>query len=156
MWVQHLVRAVWPMIIGAMVVLVLSLIFSNILIPHHGVLRYHPWGRRLVQATPLLYPFFCWAAFSLAVRHDRRVEQMLKVSGVPAVATVKDVRDLGIDVNADPMVLLELEVVPAGASPFEAEMSVTPSRLVMQTVQPGMTLRVRYDPKDHSRLIVQE
>lgn len=155
MYLPHLYRSVGSLIVGGIVLLMVSLIFSNILIPHHGALRGHPWLQRFVGASPLLFPALCWALFSLAAHHDRRVERELAVSGASALATVTAVRDLGVDVETSRMLLLELQVKPVDGAPFDASMGVMPSRLVADDFEPGTDLRVRYDPKDHSRLMVE-
>lgn len=65
-------------------------------------------------------------------------------------------RDLGIDVGTSSMVLIDVEVTPTDEPPFKAAIGTLQSRLMMYGMQRGTVLRVRYDPKDHSRLMVEE
>ena len=156
MLLSHLVGAIWPIFIGGVVLVLVSVLFGTVLTPGFGVLKDHPWPRRLIAVAPFAYPLLCWGLFSWAASHDRRVEEALRANGTAASATVTAVRDLGIDVNVNPLLMLELRVTPPGAAPFDAELAVNPSRLVMHTFQPGVTLRVRYDPRDRSRLALDE
>lgn len=156
MLLPPLLRAVWPIVIGGVVLVSASIIVSTVLDPWSGVLKDHPWPRRLIEVLPFAYPLVCWALFSFAARHDRRVEEELRANGRAASATITAVRDLGIDVNVDPLLLLELRVTPPDEAPFDVELSVKPSRLAMHTVQPGVTLPVRYDPRDRTRVALQE
>jgi hypothetical protein len=154
MLVPQLLRALWPIVIGALVVTVVCVLALNV-VPE-GVLKSHPWPRRVLWLAPFAYPLAFWALFSWAAGHDRRLEAHLKANGAAASAIVSSVRDLGLDVNVNPVLMLHLRVTPSGAEPFDAEVSVNPSRLQMHTFQPGTTVRVRYDPQDRSRLALEE
>lgn len=156
MMLPQLLRAIWPLIIGGLVLGVVAVILGTVFIPWFGVFKGRPLLRWLVYLAPLAYPLACWALFSWAAGHDRRIEEHLRTSGVAARATVTTVRDLGIDVNVNPLLTLDLRVTPPDAQPFDAEVSVNPSRLQMHLFQPGSTVRVRYDPRDPSRLALVE
>lgn len=155
MLLPHLLRFFGTIIVVGVIVVIVSLVFLTILIPHQGVLKGHPWPRRLIELAPFAYPLLCWALFAFAARHDRRLEQDLRTNGVAASATLTTVRDLGVTVGVSPLLLLQLRVQPRDAGPFDTELSVKTSRLQMHAFQPGKTLRVRYDPADPSRIIIE-
>lgn len=73
-------------------------------------------------------------------------------AGVPAEATVLELRDSGTTINDDPVVIFLLRVEPAGGEPFTAETRALVSRLDVPQVQPGRVLPVRYDPADPARV----
>lgn len=73
-------------------------------------------------------------------------------AGVPAAATVLELRDSGTTINDDPVVIFVLRVEPAGGEPFTAETRALVSRLDVPQVQPGRVLPVRYDPADPARV----
>ncbi len=77
-------------------------------------------------------------------------------NGIAAPAKVLQVRDTGTTINDDPLVGLLLEVTPAYASPFQAEVKTLVSRLNAALVQPGITAEVVYDPQKPQRIQVKK
>ncbi len=75
-------------------------------------------------------------------------------AGVPARATVLELRDSGTTINDDPVVIFVLAVEPAAGEPFRAETRALVARLDVPQVQPGRVLPVRYDPADRTRVAI--
>ncbi len=148
-------RAFWPLVICGIVLFAVSVLTLNLF--EGGALKSHPWYRRLLELAPFAYVLICWAIFSLAARHDRRVDAALKASAVAASApaVVLEVRDRGIELGVNPVLTVRIRVTPTDAEPFEGEVAFLPSRLDMGLVRKGTTLLVRYDP-DHQRRIAVE
>ena len=71
-------------------------------------------------------------------------------NGQPAEARILEIRDTGTTINNDPVVRFLLEVHPPDGSPFQAETERLISRLEIPQIQPGTTLRVKYDPESHA------
>jgi hypothetical protein len=76
----------------------------------------------------------------------------LQKMGQPAQGVIKKIWDSGMTLNNDPVVWLQIEVHPEGGESFEAKTKCPISRLDVPQFQPGQTVPVRYDPKDHSRI----
>ena len=76
----------------------------------------------------------------------------LQKRGQPAQGVILKIWDSGITLNNDPVVWFQIEVHPEGGEPFEAKTKCPISRLDVPQFQPGATVPVRYDPKDHSRI----
>jgi hypothetical protein len=75
-------------------------------------------------------------------------------TGLPAQATILEVRDTGVTVNNNPQIKLILQVTPSTGIPYQAEVKLLISRLETYKYQPGMTLPVKYDPNDTSRVAI--
>jgi len=76
----------------------------------------------------------------------------LQKTGQPAKAVILKISDTGVTVNDDPVVWLDLEVHPDNGPEFKARTKCLISRLDVPQFQPGLTIPVRYDPADHSRV----
>lgn len=75
-------------------------------------------------------------------------QRKLQRTGLPAEATILEVRETGWTVNnIYPVVKLKLEVRPPGAQPYHAELQTLIGRLDIPQVQPGAVVAVVYDPK---------
>lgn len=68
-------------------------------------------------------------------------------NGQPAEARILKVWDTGTTVNNSFLVRFLLEVRPPGGSIFQAEVEQLVSRLEVGQIQPGSTVRVKYDPQ---------
>src|SRR5438270_8345800 len=77
-------------------------------------------------------------------------KKKLLAEGTQARAVVLGVRDTGVTINENPRVKLTLQVQPDGGAPFEAEKTMTVSRVAIP--RPGDGFLVRYDPADPSRI----
>jgi len=77
------------------------------------------------------------------------VARPLRQFGASAEAEILRVWDTGITINDDPVVGMEVEVLPADRDSFRAEIprSVV-SRIAIPRFQPGERIAVRYDPHD--------
>jgi hypothetical protein len=73
-------------------------------------------------------------------------------TGLPAQATILEVRDTGVTVNNNPQIKLILQVTPSTGMPYQAEVKLLISRLETYKFQPGMVLPVKYDPNDTSKV----
>jgi hypothetical protein len=67
-------------------------------------------------------------------------------SGQTVEAVVLEIWDTGTTINQNPIVRFQLDVHPPGGVPFIAETERLVSRLKVQAYQPGVKVRVRYDP----------
>jgi hypothetical protein len=80
-------------------------------------------------------------------------EKSLQRVGVPAQAEILSIAESGLSVNDNPVVVLEVEVKPAGQPAFRATIKRTLiSRLEVPQFQPGRVIPVRYDPRDPSQV----
>jgi hypothetical protein len=75
-------------------------------------------------------------------------------TGLPAQATILEVRDTGVTVNNDPQIKLILQVNPQTGMPYQVEVKLLISRLETYKFQPGMVLPVKYDPNDTSKVAI--
>lgn len=155
MLLPHLLRAAGPVIYVGFIFLCGSILLLSIFIPDlREGLRSHPLRTVLAQATPWMYPLACWALFSYAARHDRQIEQQLRANGVTASATVTAVRDIVIGKKIFSVLSVDLRVTPPEAQPFDAELAIDPTESPVGAPSPGRDVRVLYDPRDRSRLII--
>ena len=76
----------------------------------------------------------------------------LQKAGQPAQGVIEKIWDSGMTLNNDPVVWFQIEVHPEEGEPFEAKTKCPISRLDIPQFQPGQTVPVRYDPKDHTRI----
>lgn len=82
-----------------------------------------------------------------------RLRAALTRAGRPGRAEVLAVSDTGVSINDNPRVDLRVRVVPDdGGAPFDGHLRVTVSRLAVPRA--GDHLPVRFDPADHSRIIL--
>jgi hypothetical protein len=82
------------------------------------------------------------------------IKQKVLQTGAAATATIVSIRDTGTRINDDPVVGIRLQVQPAGAPAFQAEVKETVSILQIPLFQPGAQLDVKYDPADQSRVAI--
>ncbi len=80
-------------------------------------------------------------------------QRKLQRTGLPAEASILDIRETGWTVNnIYPVVKLRLEVRPPGGEPYQAEVQTLVGRLDVPQLQPGALVAVRYDPRHPSRV----
>jgi hypothetical protein len=72
----------------------------------------------------------------------------IAATGVEATAAVAVARQTGAQVNLEPVVELELTVMPAGLPPYPVTLSQPVSPVNLARIQPGSTLVVKVDPND--------
>ncbi|MEM8618597.1 MAG: hypothetical protein AAGF73_02635 [Actinomycetota bacterium] len=73
----------------------------------------------------------------------------LLATGVPATATVNELRDTGMEVNLQPIMEVDVTVFPAAGAPFPAT-ARTQGHAVIASLTPGTQVNVHYDPADPS------
>jgi hypothetical protein len=93
------------------------------------------------------------------VQATMQLKMRLHSGGRPALAQVTDAKQTGILVhglNGEGMLLLvKLEVQPAGEAPFAAEAGAMVSLAGLENWQPGLLLDVHYDPQDRTQVSVE-
>ena len=72
----------------------------------------------------------------------------VRANGLPATATVLKIWETGIRINNNPVVGFLLEVHAEGLLPYKAETKALISILRIPQIQPGATLKVKYNPDD--------
>lgn len=84
-------------------------------------------------------------------------QRKLQRIGLPAEATILEIRETGWTVNnIYPVVKLKLEVRPPGGQPYQAEVQTIIGRLDIPACQPGAVVAVRYDPQDPSKVAMAD
>ncbi len=78
----------------------------------------------------------------------------LMATGADAPATVIGLQQTNTFVNSNPQVVLTLEVTPPGQAPFQARTSTIVPLVAIPQVQPGNVVNVKYDPADHSKVML--
>ncbi len=73
----------------------------------------------------------------------------LLTSGTPAPATITALRDTGTLVNYQPVIEVDVTVMPPGAVPFPATGTVV-GHAVLASMRPGVSVQVRFDPGNPS------
>lgn len=113
--------------------------------------------------------FYFWMFFSLAITAvvlffvfrmvagmtgNTKAGRALMATGADAQATVLGLQQTGTFVNNNPQVILTLQVSPPGQPPFQAQTSTILPLVAVPQVQPGNVVNVKYDPMDHSKVMV--
>ena len=81
----------------------------------------------------------------------------LQRTGLPADATILEVRETGWTVNQIyPVVKLKLEVRPPGGQPYQAEIQTLIGRLDVAQIRPGAVVAVKYDPRNPSKVALAD
>lgn len=75
-------------------------------------------------------------------------------TGIPAMATIVSLADTGMLVNYQPQVRIGLQVNPPNGAPYQTEVTMVVSQLMIPRVQPGMTVPVKIDSKDPSKVAI--
>ena len=83
--------------------------------------------------------------------------RLLRQTGMPAEAEILRIWDTGTTVNEDPVIGMEVEVLPMEGEPFQAVIPRTwISRLDIPQFQPGRVIAVRYDPATPARVALDD
>ena len=85
--------------------------------------------------------------------NDEEKIKRLKKEGVKCEALIESVEDMNITINKDPMVRLNLEVMPPGEPSFGAQVEKLVSRV--NVPRKGDYVIVYYNPKDKTDIIVE-
>jgi hypothetical protein len=83
---------------------------------------------------------------AMALQAEMRAEQTLLESGTPGRATVTGVTDLGVLVQFNPQVVVDLTVAVGGAPPYDVHLTTTVSPTHLAQLEAGADLDVRVDP----------
>jgi hypothetical protein len=78
----------------------------------------------------------------------------LMTSGVDGQATVTQIMHTGKTVNYMPEVAMDVQVSVAGSAPQAVKHVQVISPTSIPQIQPGMTVPVKVDPQDHSKIFV--
>jgi hypothetical protein len=110
-------------------------------------------GFRARGLAVLLLPLLALPACAIRDRMTgEAAAKHIRAVGVAADATVLQIWDTGITVNNDPVVGFLLDVKPDGRPAYQAKTKALISRLAVPRIQPGATLRVKYDPNDPAQV----
>lgn len=77
-------------------------------------------------------------------------------NGLPAEATILEIRPTGSTYNDQPQVRIRLEVRPEGGAAYAAETEMIINPVYLPQFQPGKIVRVRYDADDPSKVAIEE
>jgi hypothetical protein len=92
-----------------------------------------------------------WFTLRPLLQNMNQRNQILQ-TGIPAMATILSLADTGMLVNYQPQVRLMLQVNPPNGAPYQAEVTMVISQLMIPRVQPGLTVPVKIDPKDPTKV----
>lgn len=91
------------------------------------------------------------ALLLVAGRRKRARAHRLVTEGATGIGTVTGINDTGVTINRNPRITLRLQIVPEdGSAPFEAEKTITASRVDLP--RRGQRFPVWYDRDDRSQL----
>ncbi len=85
---------------------------------------------------------------------NSKAGRALMATGADAQATILGLQQTGTFVNNNPQVILTLQVSPPGQTPFQAQTSTILPLVAVPQVQPGNVVNVKYDPMDHSKVML--
>lgn len=74
-------------------------------------------------------------------------------TGTPATARILGTADTGTRINNNPLVRFDLEVRPAAAPAFQAQVEQTVSIIHLPLYQPGKTVNVKFIPETRNTVI---
>ena len=83
---------------------------------------------------------------AMALQAQMRAEQALLESGTPARATITGITDLGVLVQFNPQVVVDLTVAVGGAPPYDVRLTTTVTPNHLASLEAGADLDVRVDP----------
>jgi hypothetical protein len=84
------------------------------------------------------------------VMADQTAAANLALTGIDATATIAAVRQGAGLVNMQPLIQLDLTVLPEGRPPYPATVSQVVPMSHLALARPGATVRVKVDPNDAS------
>jgi hypothetical protein len=103
--------------------------------------------------------FVLLGAVLVSLTPQRGVRTVL-ASGMPAVATVLSAEHTGAQswrpTGTRHQVSCELDVCPSGGTPYRARATQFVTEAVEETLQPGATVAIRYDPARPARVAIEE
>lgn len=72
--------------------------------------------------------------------------------GIPATAKVKSIKDTGQLVNFDPLVIMQLEVIPQIGVPYQITTKTIVSKIAIPRVDD--TINIKYSPTDPTKIVI--
>lgn len=75
-------------------------------------------------------------------------------NGIPAQATILNVRQTGVLVNHQPQVAFDLEVHPPGDAPYQARAKAVIPMVNIPQFQPGAQVSVKIHPTDPTKVVL--
>jgi type II secretory pathway pseudopilin PulG len=94
------------------------------------------------------------AVFIPLMRQSAQRRQLL-ATGVRARGRILSTQETGLRVNNQPQVKFTLEVQPDGKPAYQAECKMVISLLYAPQIQHGMTVSVRYDAQDPTKVAIE-
>ena len=76
----------------------------------------------------------------------------LSQMGIPAAAKVESIQDTGQLVNFDPVVIMQLEIIPEIGVPFQTTTRTIVSKIAIPRV--GDTINAKYSPTDPTQIVI--
>jgi hypothetical protein len=116
-----------------------------------SVFTFMPWYFWIITAFSLVIPVVVVVRLMAG---SARKNQLLQ-SGIPAQARVLNIWETGTSVNNQPQIGIALEVYPQGGAPYQAQTTEFVSIIHLSRLQPGATVRVRYDPNAPARVTLE-
>jgi hypothetical protein len=86
----------------------------------------------------------------------RAEDTRIWLDGTPAKAKVIDISTKGGGLNDNPLIDIQLDVTPEGEASYRALTSVIVNMLAVPRIQPGCEIDVRFDPKDRTKVVIDE
>ena len=120
-----------------------------------GPAKKRKWGKMetIIIVTVLLIAFG-WTMVPIAI-DNYRTSKLLE-DGVAGAGKIIEVIDTGDRLNKDPIVRVRLAVRGVDRKEFSADVRTVASAVRLQTLRPGAEVAVRYDPKDPSRVAIDD
>lgn len=89
-----------------------------------------------------------------SIQAEQAKMQHLLANGIAGTATIKELRDTGMQVNYQPQFDIDLEVMIEGRDPYAATVRQVIAMSVLPQFQPGVTMPVHVDPADPASLMI--
>jgi hypothetical protein len=117
-----------------------------------NIITYVAIGGSLLITVVVL--FFAFRTFRGVAGMTSNTSQVL-MTGEQAQGKVIALNDTGTLVNYNPIVQITVEVTPATRPAFTASVRQLVPAIKMAQIQPGMTVGVRFDPADMSKVAIE-
>lgn len=115
----------------------------------------------LITCVSTLVPLAIMGGVFWFIAKKRRETQQLVAAGVPGQANIVQMGDTGVRINNQPRLSLVLDVhpiaqpgMPPPFQPFRTNHEATIPMMAMARVSPGITVPVKCDPQNPSRLTI--
>jgi len=108
----------------------------------------------LVSLVVTIVPLIFVGMFLMKLMKKKEETAKILAAGQTATATVMSIGETGTYINNQPLVGILLTVQPPGRTPYQARVERLISQLEIPRVQPGMTVVVKIDPSDPSKVAI--